>query len=98
VRTVARDRDELAREVALLARATKALRAGNAARALNALDAHRRNFPLGALVEERRAATAQALCMLGHVREGRAEQAQLPPSSPAASRAKEVCDAAEERE
>jgi hypothetical protein len=46
------------------------------------------------LEEERRSATAQALCMLGRVAEGRAEQRHLAPQSPAASRAKQACDAA----
>lgn len=94
-RVTSRETDALDREVRLLARATKALRAGDPSAALNILETHRRKFATGALVEERRAATAQALCLLGRVRAGRAEQAQLPASSPAASRAKEVCDAAE---
>jgi hypothetical protein len=93
-----REHDELAREVALLARATKELHAGNARKALNTLETHRRKFPNGSLAEERRAATAQALCALGRVSEGRAEQARLAPNSPAASRAKQLCDAAEEHE
>jgi hypothetical protein len=86
-----RVRDRLAREVALLSRATSELRAGHAAAALKTLAEHRRSFPNGTLREERRAAEAQALCSLGRVREGRAELAQLAPGSPAAARAEQVC-------
>jgi hypothetical protein len=86
--------DELAREVALLARATQELRAGDAQKALRTLETHRRKYPNGLLEQERRSARAQALCTLGRVAEGRAEQQQLEERSPAASRAKQVCDAA----
>ncbi len=86
--------DRLAQEVALLSRATAELRAGHAGKALQALDEHQRRFPSGALSEDRRAAKAQALCSLGRVSEGRAELAQLAPQSPAAARAKQVCDSA----
>jgi hypothetical protein len=88
------EQDELAREVALLSRATKELRAGEAEKALRTLETHRRRFPNGLLEQERRAAAAQALCMSGRVAEGRAEQLKLEPRSPAASRAKQACDAA----
>jgi hypothetical protein len=86
-----RVRDRLGREVALLSRAASELRAGHAAAALRTLAEHRRSFPNGTLSEERRAAEAQALCLLGRVREGRAELAQLAPGSPAAARAEQVC-------
>ena len=89
-----RARDALAREVALLSRATSALRAGHPAAALRTLADHQRRFPTGALVEERRAAKAQALCLLGRVGEGRAELARLTPQSPAAATAQQVCDGA----
>jgi hypothetical protein len=89
-----RARDALAREVALLSRATSALRAGHPAAALKTLADHQRRFPTGALVEERRAAKAQALCLLGRVGEGRAELARLTPQSPAAATAQQVCDGA----
>lgn len=85
--------DRLAQEVALLSRATAALRAGHAAQALKALDEHQRRFPSGALSEDRRAAKAQALCLSGQVAKGRAELALLPPQSPAAARAEQVCAA-----
>jgi hypothetical protein len=86
-------RDRLAEEVALLSRATSALRAGRPSDALKALDEHQHRFPSGALREERRAARAQALCASKHVSEGRAELARLAPGSPAAVRAQQVCDA-----
>ena len=86
--------DALAKEVALLSRATSDLRAGRAGAALKLLDEHQRKFPNGMLVVERRAVRAQALCSLKRVKEGRAELAQLAPQSPAAGRAKQLCDAA----
>jgi hypothetical protein len=89
--------DSLAQEVQLLARATRSMRAGQTARALSTLDEHQRRFPNGALSEERRTARAQALCALGRVDEGRAEQARLPPRSPSEARAARACDEAAER-
>ena len=86
--------DALAQEVALLSRATSDLRAGRAAAALKLLDEHQRKFANGKLAVERRAVRAQALCTLKRVSEGRAELAQLAPQSPAAGRAKQLCDAA----
>jgi hypothetical protein len=87
-------RDRLALEVALLSRAMSDLRSGRAADALRLLDEHQRKFPQGVLGVERRGARAQALCSLKRVAEGRAELARLAPQSPAAGRAKQVCDAA----
>jgi len=92
----ARPQDRLAQEVALLSRATSELRAGRAANALKSLDEHQRKFPNGVLGVERRAVRAQALCALKRVGEGRAELAHLAPQSPAAGRAKQLCDAAAE--
>lgn len=77
----------------MLSRATTQLRAGQAAKALRALDEHQRRFPAGALTEDRRAAKAQALCLSGQVAKGRAELKLLLPQSPGAARAKEVCGA-----
>jgi len=77
--------------VALLSRATSALRAGRAADALTLLNEHQHKFPKGVLSEERRAAKAQALCSLGRQTEGRAELARLAPHSPAAIRAQQAC-------
>jgi len=91
---VQRSQDRLAQEVALLARATSDLRAGRASAALKSLDEHQRKFPNGMLTVERRAVRAQALCTLKRVNEGRAELSQLAPQSPAAGRAKQLCDAA----
>jgi len=89
-----RSRDRLAQEVALLSRATSDLRAGRAGAALKSLEEHQRKFPNGMLTVERRAVRAQALCMLKRVNEGRAELSHLAPQSPAAGRAKQLCDAA----
>jgi len=91
---VQRTQDPLAQEVALLSRATSDLRAGRAGAALKLLDEHQRKFPNGMLTVERRAVRAQALCTLKRVSEGRAELSQLAPQSPAAGRAKQLCDAA----
>jgi hypothetical protein len=86
--------DGLTQEVALLSRAASALRAGRADEALRLINEHQRKFPKGVLGVERRAVRAQALCSLKRVEEGRAELARLPLQSPAAARAKQVCDAA----
>lgn len=87
--------DPLAQEVRLLSQATNALRAGRAAAALRVLDVHQRRFPAGALTEERRAAKAQALCLLGRISEGRSELSRLPPNSPSAARGAQVCQTEE---
>ncbi len=84
--------DALTQEVALLSRAVAALNAGRAGEALTTLNEHQRQFPHGILGAERQAAQAQALCSLGRVSQGRAELAHLSPRSPAAGRAKQVCD------
>ncbi|HYQ15026.1 MAG TPA: hypothetical protein VEQ58_04700 [Polyangiaceae bacterium] len=86
--------DYLAQEVALLSRATSALRAGRADEALKLLDEHQRKFRSGLLSVDRRTARAQALCALMRISEGRAELARLPPQSPAAARATRACDVA----
>lgn len=89
--SVPRRQDRLAQEVALLSRATQALRLGRAEQALHALELHERRFPSGSLAEERRGAKAQALCLLGRAQEGRVALRQLDPRSPAAARATQVC-------
>jgi hypothetical protein len=94
---VLRKHDRLAQEVSLLSRATSAVKAGRPNDALRAVDAHEHRFQHGLLGQERRAAKAQALCLLGRVAEGRAEIAHLTSGSPAASRAREVCDDASSR-
>jgi hypothetical protein len=89
--------DALTQEVALLARATSALRARRPGDALKALDAHRRRFPKGSLTEERHAARAQALCALGRDAEASVELAELPPHSPTAASARQVCERSAQR-
>lgn len=89
-----RSEDYLAREVALLSRASSELHAGRPAAALEALDEHAGSFPRGALVQERAAGRARALCALGRTREAQVELAKLPPSSPHAARAAKACSVA----
>lgn len=74
--------DRLAEEVAILSRAERALSAGQYQATLHVLDEHRRNFPNGALVQERIAARVQALCGLGRVSDAEAELARLARLSP----------------
>jgi len=83
--------DRLAQEVALLSRATGALRSGRPVDALKALNEHQSLFPKGLLAEERRAARAQALCALNRRGEARADLATLGYSSPQAARARQAC-------
>jgi hypothetical protein len=90
--------ETLKEEVAILSRAGAALRNGNPALALKALDEHRRRFPSGVLVQERSAARVQALCALGRVAEGRAELGRLEkraPQSPLTARARKACGVSE---
>jgi len=86
-----RGSDRLAEEVALLSRATSALRGGRANDALKTLNEHQGRFPKGLLAEERRAARAQALCALGRRTEAERELASFSPSSPQAARARQLC-------
>lgn len=95
--SAARRPDALTQEVALMSRAVAALNAGRAGEALAALNEHQRQFPRGILNAERQAAKAQALCSLGRLTEGRAQLTHLSPQSPAANRARQVCDAASAR-
>jgi hypothetical protein len=90
----ARKHDSLAQEVALLSQATRSLRSGDLAAALRKLDEHKRKYPQGMMREERRAARAQVLCSMGRVSEGNAELAGLPPRSPTAAQAEQVCSSA----
>lgn len=87
----AQPKRQLAEEVALLSRATSALNAGRAQEALGTLAEHQRKFPRGLLSVERRAARAQALCMLGRKAEAERELSRLSPSSPQAARARQLC-------
>jgi hypothetical protein len=63
--------ERLREEGRLLARAQQALAAGQPADALRVLEQHRRSFPTGALMLERRALEAVALCQAGRRDEGR---------------------------
>jgi len=86
--------DALGEEVAILSRATSALRAGNPGEGLRLLNEHQRKFPKGRLAEERRAARIQALCALGRRTEAEAELARLArssPRSPHLARAQRAC-------
>lgn len=65
------DGERLREEGRLLARAQQALAAGQPAQALRVLEQHRVGFPTGALVLERRALEAVALCQAGRRDEGR---------------------------
>ena len=97
-RSPSRSEDHLAREVALLSRASSELLAARPAAALQALDEHARRFPDGVLSQERAAARARALCALGRTKEGQAELAKLTPGSPHAARAAKACASAPVRE
>lgn len=86
--------DPLAEEVAILSKATSALRAGRPAEGLRLLNEHQRKFPKGRLAEERRSARIQALCALGKRTEAEAELARLAKSSPRSphlARAQRAC-------
>jgi hypothetical protein len=88
--------DRFAEEVAILSKATTALRAGRPAEGLQLLEEHRRSFPNGRLAEERRTARIQALCALGRRSEAEAELARLAQSSPRSphlARAQRACGA-----
>lgn len=86
--------DSLAREVALLSRASSELHAAHPAAALRALDEHARRFPDGVLSQERAAARARALCDLGRRSEAQIELVKLAPGSPHAARAAQACASA----
>jgi outer membrane protein assembly factor BamD (BamD/ComL family) len=90
----------LAEEVALLAKAEKAIHDGRASQALRSLDEHEARFRDGALAEQRMAARIQALCMLGRVPEAEAQIDRLAAQSsrsPYLYQAREACDRARER-
>ena len=63
----------LAAELALVDAAKRALAAGDAARALDRLAAHARDFRRGQLAEERQALRVEALCAAGKRPQARAE-------------------------
>jgi len=89
-----RTANSLAQEVAILSQASTALRAGQPAAALKALDEHQRKFPRGVLTQERSSARVQALCALGRTTEAQVELARLErasPRSPHVARARKAC-------
>jgi len=89
-----RKSDRLAEEVSLMSRAETALKARHYTTTLRLLDEHQRQFPNGALAEERIAARAQALCGLGRTSEATTELNALSratPGSPLANSARAAC-------
>lgn len=74
--------DSLRAESDLLRDAHQALAGGNAARAIELLDAHALQFGDGMLAEERAALRARALCTAGRVDEGRREAAAFVAAHP----------------
>lgn len=88
------DRSDLDAEVSLLARAQKALGAGDAARALTLLDSHAAKHPHGILQVERAGVRAIALCTARRTAEGRAAAAAFlakHAQSPLAARVRAAC-------
>lgn len=84
----------LAAEAKLIRRAETLLRQDDAAGALEVLSTHARSFADGALVTERRALRAIALCRSGKQAQGRGEAAGLqrdPASRPYRDRIEEAC-------
>lgn len=67
----------LEEEVAVLDRATAALREGDAAHALQWLTEHERQFPTGRLVDVRKATRVRALCRLSRAAQAETEAAAL---------------------
>lgn len=81
-------------ELAALGAAQGALRQGDAEQALVFLDRHAERYPHGALRQERMAARAVALCMLGRRAEGLGEREALAreaPQSPLLGRVASAC-------
>jgi hypothetical protein len=86
--------DSLRREVALLAKATRELSSGRAEDALQTLGEHERQFPSGALAQERMATRVEALCSLGRAAEAKRDLTKLArvyPRSAYLERARAVC-------
>ncbi|MCA9695102.1 MAG: hypothetical protein KC636_36320 [Myxococcales bacterium] len=77
--------DRLERESALIRQARVELDHGRHDAALERLAAHAREFPAGALTEERLAFTAIALCSIGQLDKGRAEARVLLRRNPRSS-------------
>jgi hypothetical protein len=86
--------DRLAEELGLMRAAERALAAGRFAEVLQQLSAHERDFPQGALVEERRAWQTVARCNLGE--DSATEQARAfvrrHPATPLARKVTSACE------
>ena len=83
-------------ELQILREAHASLRAGDPARALALLDEHERQFPFGALLEERESTRPAVLCAMGRVADARQAAARFLrsyPESPQATRVRAVCAA-----
>jgi len=80
----------LEEEVAVLDRAAAALREGDAAHAMQWLAEHERRFPVGRLVDVRKATRVRALCRLGRDAQARAEATALRREHPRSSVAQQV--------
>jgi hypothetical protein len=81
-------------EAALLREADAALRAGNAGRALAAVNEHAARFPGGVLAEERESERIVVLCALGRTEEARTLAAKFVatrPRSPLLGRVRRSC-------
>ncbi|HEY0137010.1 MAG TPA: hypothetical protein VGB85_23165, partial [Nannocystis sp.] len=77
---------------ALLTQARGALRARDPASAQTLLERHAREFPDGALTDERRLSQISALCLSGQVERARAEAVRLADERPTtAARAAALC-------
>lgn len=83
-------------EVAVLDRATAALRSDDAARALQWLAEHEQRFPAGRLADVRKATRVRVLCRLGHDAQARAEAAALRREHPDSAVARRVPDSCAE--
>lgn len=86
--------ESLAREIALLRRASKALAAGRPDTALALTEEHETTFPRGTLRQERLAARALALCALGRpleAREAARALEEMAPRSPHLMRIRASC-------
>lgn len=90
IASAAVDEGALRREAALMADARTALRANAWTRARELLARHAREFPAGALVEERRLSQITALCSLGEVEAARAEAARIEATHPGSALARKA--------
>jgi RNA polymerase sigma-70 factor (ECF subfamily) len=85
----------IARETELLAEVQRALKSGQALKALYTLDRHAEEFPTGQLYEEATAARVVALCSVGRIQDGRRwtdEFIRRYPNSPLSARVRSACN------